>query len=58
MLGVIILIVLGLMPTWVSLGRGHRNLASIIATNVLLGWTLIGWIIALIWSFSDNVEKE
>jgi hypothetical protein len=46
-----------LAPTIVANKRGHRNTGSIVATNILLGWTFIGWCVALIWSLSDNAEK-
>jgi hypothetical protein len=36
--------------------RHHRNESAITALNLLLGWTLLGWVIALVWSFTDNVN--
>jgi hypothetical protein len=27
-----------------------------VATDQLLGWTLLGWIVALIWACNSNVE--
>ncbi|MFI5106962.1 MAG: superinfection immunity protein [Terriglobales bacterium] len=32
------------------LGRDKRDAAGIFLLNLFLGWTLIGWIIALIWA--------
>ncbi|MQM30079.1 MAG: hypothetical protein CRU78_05865 [Candidatus Accumulibacter phosphatis] len=32
--------------------KGHRNIVSIGVLNLLLGWTFIGWVVALVWSFS------
>jgi len=46
------------LPTVVSSQRRHRNGTAIFVMNLLLGWTLVGWIIALIWSFSDNVKPK
>jgi hypothetical protein len=40
------------IPTFIALSRRHPKEASIIVLNIFLGWTLIGWIVALIWSFS------
>ncbi|MBG8556154.1 superinfection immunity protein [Hymenobacter guriensis] len=34
------------------IGRNHRQSGSIALLNLLLGWTIIGWIAALIWSVS------
>jgi len=33
------------IPTIV--GWGHRNAASVTVINVFLGWTFIGWVVAL-----------
>ena len=41
-------------PSLVAYERRHNNLAAIIATNIFLGWTAIGWVIAIIWAFTDN----
>jgi hypothetical protein len=60
-LATLIPVILGLglycLPTIVSLVRGHANKSPIILVNLLLGWTLIGWAIALIWAFTDNAEE-
>lgn len=54
--GFAILGIMGLfyfLPSLVAFVRGHRNRGAILATNVLLGWTGIGWVIAAIWSFTS-----
>jgi hypothetical protein len=38
------------LPTVLALCRGHLSTFAIFLLNLLLGWTLLGWIIALIWS--------
>jgi len=57
-LATLIPIVFGLglycLPTIVALIRKHANKSPIILVNLLLGWTLIGWAVALIWAFTDN----
>jgi Superinfection immunity protein len=45
--GAIIIFVLYFLPTVIGLVRGVRNIGSVIVINVLLGWTVIGWIVAL-----------
>jgi hypothetical protein len=42
--------VLYFFPTLI--GRKKRNAGAIFVLNLLLGWTLIGWIIALVWAFT------
>lgn len=41
-------------PTITATKREHPNKNSIIALNVLLGWTVLGWIAALVWSYSEQ----
>jgi hypothetical protein len=41
-----------LIPTLVAFGRSHPNAAAICAVNLLLGWLFIGWVVALVWSFT------
>jgi hypothetical protein len=38
------------LPTILALARGHLSTLAIFLLNLFLGWTLLGWIIALIWS--------
>ena len=45
--------VLYFVPTIVAAKRGHHNVGTIIVINVLLGWTFIGWVVALAWSVSE-----
>ena len=42
-------------PTIVALARHKRNTLSIFLLNLFLGWTLIGWIIALVWASTVDV---
>jgi hypothetical protein len=38
------------LPTIIVLARRKKNVLGPILVNVLLGWTFIGWIVALIWA--------
>jgi hypothetical protein len=42
------LILLYFLPT--IIGREKRDAAGIILLNLFLGWTVIGWVIALVWA--------
>lgn len=50
----IVFIVLYFLPTIIALCRSHASLGAIIAVNVLLGWSLIGWLFAFIWSLANK----
>ncbi|MCC6797326.1 MAG: superinfection immunity protein [Candidatus Hydrogenedentes bacterium] len=41
-------------PMCIAIGTHHRNVDAIVALNIFLGWTLIGWVIALVWALADN----
>jgi hypothetical protein len=45
------------LPTVIALARGHHNGFAIFLTNLLLGWTMIGWLIALIWSVTAVARR-
>ncbi|NTU54216.1 MAG: superinfection immunity protein [Chlorobiaceae bacterium] len=40
------------VPSLIAWSRRHRSLPAIIALNVLLGWTGLGWIGAFVWALS------
>ncbi len=41
------LTVLYFTPTWVAYDRVHHQRGAIAVINVFLGWTFIGWVVAL-----------
>jgi hypothetical protein len=43
------------LPFIVGLARGKRDLLAIFLLNFFLGWTLIGWVVALIWAVKQEV---
>jgi hypothetical protein len=62
---IIILIILGIIsfivyfvPSIIAYVRGHLNFVPIFLVNLLLGWVLIGWVAALIWSFTSHTRKR
>ena len=57
-IGLILCVTLVLLPSGIAVMRRHKNLIPIILVNVLLGITGIGWIVALIWSFTSNVKEK
>lgn len=45
------------LPSFVAAGNKHRQSTAIFLLNLLLGWTVLGWIAALIWSAYREKEK-
>ena len=46
------------LPTLVATHRNHHQYLAIFALNLLLGWTGVGWIVALIWSLAAVDKKQ
>lgn len=41
------------VPTFIARFRSHHNFVAIMMVNVLLGWTFLGWVVALVWAFTN-----
>lgn len=54
----IIILFVGLyfLPSLAAIG--HRNGISIFILNLLLGWSVIEWVGALVWAFSNDKKNE
>jgi hypothetical protein len=50
----VVLLVLYFLPAIVAARGNHWNKWAIFVLNLLLGWTLIGWVMAMVWA----VKKE
>ncbi len=51
--GLILLAVGYFVPTISAAGRHVRNVGSVVVINLFLGWTVIGWVIALAMAFGS-----
>lgn len=54
---VIFLLWIAFLPLWIARVRKHPHSLAIFLINLLLGWTLLFWLIALIWAFVGKEEK-
>jgi MYXO-CTERM domain-containing protein len=43
------------LPAFV--GRRKQNFGAIFVLNLLLGWTLIGWVVALVWAVAKETAS-
>lgn len=43
------------LPSIIAFARSKRDSASIFVLNLLLGWTAIGWVIALVWALKHDI---
>ena len=51
-LATVILLLLGIhfLPTFVAFVREQRHAVLILVLNIFFGWTIIGWVLLLIWA--------
>ena len=38
------------LPSLIAFAREHKNKLAIFLLNLLLGWTVLGWVSSLVWS--------
>ena len=57
-LGVILVLALYFLPAIVATRRGIPSSAGVFVLNLFLGWTIVGWIVALVWAVSGTPRAE
>lgn len=58
---VLVTIALGMLyflPAIIAKDRRHHNYVAILILNIFLGWTFLGWVIALVWANTNNVPSR
>lgn len=51
------IVALYFIPLIVAVARHHRQRLAIGMLNVFAGWSLIGWIAALVWACTSDTER-
>jgi hypothetical protein len=44
------------LPILFAADRNHSKIAAIAALNIVAGWTIVGWVVALVWAFTEKNE--
>jgi len=57
-LGLLVVLPVYLIPSFVALGRKIDTKAAVILANVLLGWTFIGWAVCLVWAIAAKTPEQ
>jgi len=47
-----------MFPTIIAASKGRSNVGAIAALNILLGWSVIGWIAALVWALTNDKDAK
>jgi len=53
-LGIFIVAGLYFLPTIVAFSRKRSNREAILVLNIFLGWTFVGWVVALVWAMTKE----
>jgi hypothetical protein len=54
LLGLMILIPIYFLPSFAAKSRKHSKQQAIFLLNLLLGWSFLGWVVALVWAYTEN----
>jgi hypothetical protein len=54
---ILVLVVGYFVPSVVAVARGKKNALAILALNLFLGWTFLGWVAAFVWSLLADPPK-
>ena len=57
-LGLAVLLLVYFLPTIVATVRHKRNALAILLLNLFAGWSLIGWVVAIVWAASVDRERD
>lgn len=47
-----------LLPTFEAWKREHPNMTPVVLVNIFLGWTLIGWVAAMVMAYRNNEPQK
>jgi len=56
LMALLILLAFYFLPAFIALLRGKRNAGALAVLNLLLGWTLVGWVVALVWALTNDAQ--
>lgn len=43
-----------MLPAIVAHKREHHNASAITVLTILAGWTVLGWVVAMVWAFTSR----
>lgn len=53
-LGLVLFAAFYFLPALIAGVRSKRDVVAIFALNLLLGWTVVGWVAALVWALTSD----
>lgn len=55
---IILILFFYFVPTLIAAERDTGNAIQIFVVNLFLGWTFVGWVVCLSWSFSGQRKNS
>ena len=52
LIGLVAAALIYFLPGIIALQRHHHNAVAILVFDLLLGWTFLGWVLALVWALT------
>lgn len=46
------------LPSGIAVYLNHNNALAIFFLNLLLGWSVAGWVVALVWAFAKEPRRD
>ena len=53
----VVALALYFVPSFIAVNKNKRNKNAILALNLFLGWTFVGWVVALVWSLMQDQPR-
>ncbi|HGH4724232.1 TPA: superinfection immunity protein [Enterobacter hormaechei] len=50
-------LIVNFIPWLVALSRDHKSKLAIFISSLFFNWTLIGWVLNLIWACNSNTKN-
>ena len=47
-----------LVPFFIARSKNHPQQTAILILNLFLGWTMLGWVVALVWACMNTAARE
>ena len=54
---ILLSVVIYFIPSFVANSKQHPFMTGILLLNLFLGWTILGWVVALVWAVSPPATK-
>jgi uncharacterized membrane protein len=53
----VLVVLVYFVPSMIAVTRQHRNRKALFILNLLLGWTVLAWIGALVWAYWNDARR-